>query len=114
MSERTAKIEGIIKEVAATFILHEANTDPMITVTRVDISPDLRRALIFFTTIPEDRQSDAEVFLKRSAGEFRQYLKKNAALKRIPHIEFMLDAGERHRQHIDDVFRGIEEEKNQN
>ena len=112
MSERTAKVEGIIKEVAAKFILHEANTDPMITVTRVDISPDLRRALIFFTTIPEDRQADAEIFLKRSAGDFRHYLKKHAALRRIPHIEFMLDAGERHRQHIDDVMREIDDMKN--
>ena len=113
MSERTVKIEEIIKQVAATFILREANTDPMITVTRVDISPDLKRALIFFTTIPEDRQGDAEIFLKRSAGDFRHFLKKEAALKRIPHIEFMLDAGERHRQHIDEVMRDIEGEKNE-
>lgn len=112
MSERTAKIEGLIKASAATFILHEANTDPMITVTRVDISPDLRRAIIFFTTIPEEKQNDALIFLKRTAGEFRQHLKKSASLKRIPHIEFMLDAGERHRQHIDDVMREIDAEKN--
>ena len=113
MSERTAKIEGILKEAAATFVLHEANTDPMITITRVDISPDLRKALIFFTTIPEEKQANAEIFLKRSAGDFRQFLKRNVALKRIPHIEFMLDAGERHRQHVDDVFREIGGEKNQ-
>lgn len=110
MSERTLKVEGIIKEAAAMFILYEANTDPMITVTRVDISPDLKRALIFFTTIPDGRESDALIFLKRSAGEFRNYLKKEAAMKRIPHIEFMIDAGERHRQHIDEVFRDIEDE----
>jgi len=112
MTERTVKIEGILKEAAATFVLHEANTDPMITITRVDISPDLKKTLIFFTTIPEDRQADAEIFLKRSAGHFRQYLKRNVALKRIPHIEFMLDAGERHRQNIDIVMREIEEGKN--
>lgn len=111
MSERTRKIEGLIKEAAATFVLHEANTDPMITITRVDISPDLKQALVFFTTIPEEKQADAAVFLKRSAGNFRNHLKKNVALKRIPHIEFMLDAGERHRQHIDEVMRTIEEEK---
>lgn len=111
MSERTTKIEGIITQAAATFVLQEANTDPLITITRVDISPDLRKALIFFTTIPEGKQADAEIFLRRSAGEFRQHLKKNVALKRIPHIEFMLDAGERHRQHIDDVIRNIQEDK---
>ncbi len=111
MSDRILKVEGILKEAAATFVLHEANTNPMITITRVDISPDLKRALFFFTTIPEDKQSDAEIFLKRSAGDFRKYLKSNIAMKYIPHIEFMLDAGERHRQHLDDVFKDINEKK---
>jgi ribosome-binding factor A len=77
MSERTAKIEGLIKAAAAEFVLHEANTNPLITITRVDISPDLKRVLIFFTTIPEDKQADAEIFLQRSAGDFRQFLKRN-------------------------------------
>jgi ribosome-binding factor A len=113
MSERTAKIEGLIKMAAADFVLKEANTDPMITITRVDISPDLRRAIIFFTTIPDDKQKDAEIFLQRSAGEFRHSLKKSVALKRIPHIEFLLDAGERHRQHIDKVMRNIQTDKQQ-
>lgn len=111
MSERTAKVEGMIRDIAAQFIAREANTDPMITVTRVDISPDLKRAFVFFTTIPETKQNDALIFLKRSAGDFRHFLKGKASLKRIPHIEFHLDAGERHRQHIDDVFRGINEEQ---
>jgi len=108
MSQRTAKVETLIKEAAATFVLREANTDPMITITRVDISPDLKRALIFFTTIPERKQAEAQIFLKRSAGDFRRYLKQVAVLKRLPHVEFMLDAGERHRQHVDEVFRDID------
>jgi ribosome-binding factor A len=110
MSERTAKVEAVIKAAAANFVLQEANTDPMITITRVDMSPDLKRALIFFTTIPDDKEQDALIFLKRTAGEFRQFLKRAAMLKRLPHIEFMLDAGERHRQHVDEVFREIEDE----
>jgi ribosome-binding factor A len=110
MSQRTGKVEEIIKQAAATFVLHEANPDPMITITRVDISPDLKRAFVFFTTVPEAKQSDAHIFLKRTAGDFRHFLKQNVSLKRIPHVEFMIDAGERHRQHIDDMFRDIETE----
>jgi hypothetical protein len=32
-------------------------------------------------------------------------------LKAIPHVDFEIDYGERHRQHIDDVIRDIEEGK---
>jgi len=108
MSERQARVGTIIKECAANFIQYEANTNPLITVTRVDISPDLKRAIIFFTTIPDGKETDALIFLKRSAGDFRRYLKEHAKLKRIPNIEFFLDAGERHRQHVDEVFQAIE------
>ncbi len=109
MNDRKSKVEQLIKEAVATFVLHEANTDPMITITRVDMSPDLKRALIFFTTIPDGKEQDALIFLKRTATELRKYLKEHARLKRIPHIDFFIDAGERHRQHVDEVFRSIEE-----
>jgi len=101
----------LIKELAATFIQHEANSDPMITVTNVDLSPDLRRAIIFVTTIPDGREEDAVIFLKRSATEMRNFFKKKARMKFIPHLEFMVDAGEKHRQHMDELVREIEAEK---
>jgi ribosome-binding factor A len=98
-------------ETAATFIQHEANTDPLITITSVNTSIDSKYVTIYFTTIPEAKQQDALIFLKRNGREFREYLKKHARLKAIPHIEFEVDYGERHRQHIDEVIRDIEEEK---
>jgi ribosome-binding factor A len=108
-SDRHSKTSGIIAELAATFIQKEANSDPLITVTRVDLAPDMRRAIIFVTTIPDSKEAEALVFLKRSSSEFRSYLKKHAKLRYIPHIEFMLDAGERHRQHMDELVREIHE-----
>ena len=113
MSERQAKVGNLLKEHVATFVLHEANTDPMITITRVDMSPDLKRAIIFFTTISDGREEDALIFLKRNGSEMRTYLKRKALFKRIPHLDFMVDAGERHRQHIDEVMQEIEKQKNQ-
>ncbi len=113
MSERQGRVGTLIQECAARFIQHEANTNPLITITRVDISPDLKRAIIFFTTIPDGKEQDALIFLKRSGTELRHYLKEHAKLKRIPHFDFMIDAGERHRQHIDEVMRDIEKQKNE-
>ena len=111
MSERQAKVGNLLKEHIATFVLHEANTDPMITVTRVDMSPDLKRAIVFITTLPDGREDDALIFLKRNGTEMRNYLKNKAAFGRIPHLDFMVDAGERHRQHIDEVMQQIDKDK---
>jgi len=99
---------GIIKELAAKFIQHEANPNPLITVTNVDLSPDWKRAMIMISTIPDDRADDALVFVQRTAGEMRHYFKKHGRFKTIPHLDFMLDAGEKHRQHMDEIVREIE------
>lgn len=110
-SDRQIRASALIKELVATFIQQEANSNPLITVTSVDVSPDTSRAIIFVTTIPDGREADALIFLKRNATELRNYLKRKARMKNIPHIEFMVDAGERHRQHMDDLVRDIEEKK---
>ncbi len=50
-------------------------------------------------------------FLQRCGSELRGYVKKKSNLKIIPFIEFSIDYGERHRQHIDDIARDIEDKK---
>ena len=107
-ADRHERVVSLIHELAATFIQQEANTDPMITLTKVTTSPDYRQCTIHFTTSPEGREEDALVFLTRYAGELRRFIMKKSDLKIIPHISFAVDAGERQRQHIDDIARDIE------
>ena len=113
-SDRNSRVAGLLSELIATFIRNEANSNPMITVTRVDLSPDMRRAIIFITTIPDGREADALIFLKRQATHLRNFLKKKARIKNIPHLEFMVDAGEKHRQHMDEVINDIASKKADN
>lgn len=105
MSERTERVESLLRELTASFIVAEANPNPLITITQVSISPDLRNATVYFTTIPESREQDALIFMKRSGTDLRQHIKKHSNLKFIPNIEFEVDGGERARQHIDDLTR---------
>lgn len=103
--DRHDRATSLIKEVAATFIQQEANTNPLITVTHVTISIDYRKATVYFTTLPDGRESDALIFLQRSASEMRRFVMKKTNLKIIPHLEFAVDYGEKHRQHIDEIVR---------
>ena len=111
MSDRHIRVESLLRELVAAYIQHEANTDPLITVTRITTSPDYRKATVFFTTVPDGREADALVFLKRAGGDLRGYVKRKSNLKIVPFLEFMIDYGERHRQHIDEIAREIEEGK---
>jgi ribosome-binding factor A len=111
MRERQVSLTALVKELAATFIQQEANSNPLITVTNVEVSPDMKNAIIFVTTIPDGREKDALVFLKRNGSELRNYFKQKARIKHIPNFEFMIDAGEKHRQHMDELVKEIATKK---
>ncbi len=101
MNDRHQRVESLLRELAASFILTEANTNPLITITRADVSPDYRNVTIFFTTIPENKEQDALIFLMRYGREMRSFIKKKSDLKIIPSIKFSIDGEERVRQHED-------------
>ncbi len=110
MSERQDKMSTLLTHAVAAYVVREANPDPLITITRATISPDLRNATVYYTTLPEGREKDAQIFLHRSAKDMRHSIMKHNRLKIMPHLDFMLDVGERHRQHIDELVResGVE------
>ena len=110
MSDRHLRVESLIRELVASYIQQEANTNPLITVTRVTSAPDYRRMTVFFTTIPEGKEKDALIFLQRFGSDLRGYIKKKSNLKIIPFLEFSVDYGERHRQDIDEIAREIEKQ----
>ncbi len=110
-SDRHERMADYLKEKAAAFIREEANTDPLITVTRVTTSHDYHNATVFVTTIPDSKEQDALIFLKRKGCDLRHSIMKESSFKVVPHMTFEIDYGERHRQHIDEVVKKIEEEK---
>jgi ribosome-binding factor A len=100
---RSERIATIIKNAAAEFIQKESNGASLITITDVRLSNDEKYANILFTVLPEDKEDVALEFTKRMRSEFRQYIKNNTKLGRIPTFDFQIDLGEKHRQKIDTI-----------
>jgi ribosome-binding factor A len=100
-----------MSELVASFIREEANTNPLITVTRLDIAPNYRNVTVFFTTVPESGQEQALIFLKRKGGELRGYVMKHSNLKIVPYFSFEIDYGERNRQLIDTIVSDVEKKE---
>lgn len=102
MSKNTSKFNELIREMAGKFFVEEANSvNSLITVTKVESSPDRKNATIFFTVFPEDKEKPALDFAKRKRSEFKEYIKNESRLPRIPFVDFDIDYGERNRQNID-------------
>ena len=105
MSEfRSEKIKNAIKELSATFIEKEAGPTSMITVTRVLLSSDNKRATIMVSVLPREKEKAAYGFIKRNLGELRKYVNKGLRINPIPYLDVMIDEGEKNRQKIDELL----------
>lgn len=105
MQNRNEKVANTIKELSASFLGRENNRTSLITVTSCSVSPDLKRATIFITVLPNSKEINALNFVKRNLGEMREFLKKNLEIKTIPFLDVAIDLGEKNRQKIDELLR---------
>jgi len=63
----------------------------MITITSVDVSPDMSHAKVFFTLFEKDKLEDTLHGLKRSAGFLRSQLAKRITMYSTPELRFAYD-----------------------
>jgi len=91
MSRRTDRIgEQVRAEVAR--ILREEVTDPrigMVTLTRIDVAPDLSNARIFWSTVGD--RDEIERGLTSAAGFVRGRLARVLPLRKVPELRFLWD-----------------------
>jgi ribosome-binding factor A len=94
MSRRTDRVADAIRETLAELLLREVK-DPrigMITITAVNVSPDLHRARVFFSVLGDAAQRDrALAGLRSAAGFLRGELTHRLRLRVAPDLLFEFD-----------------------
>jgi len=63
----------------------------MVTITSVDVSPDLSHAKVFFTLLDKEKLPETLAGLKRSAGFLRSQLAKRIKMYTTPELRFEYD-----------------------
>ena len=63
----------------------------MVTITSVDVSPDMSHARLFFTLLEKDKLEDTLHGLKRSAGFLRSQLARRIKMYTTPELRFEYD-----------------------
>ena len=107
---RPQRLGDLIQREVAELIRLEVR-DPrvgMITITSVDVSPDMSHAKVFFTVLEKDRLQDTLAGLGRSAGFLRSQLAKRIKMYTTPELRFAYDEsverGDRISRLIDSVI----------
>lgn len=107
-SRRHVQVAEELAHMAGDFLAREAANPAvhgLITVTRAELTDDLKNVTILFSVLPETKEKDALRFAKRARSDFREYVKKHSFLSPVPTVDFEIDYGEKNRQRVDELTR---------
>jgi ribosome-binding factor A len=95
MSRRTERVNDLIRDELSDLLLREVR-DPrlgvLISITRVEVAPDLSNARVFASVMGDEAEQDAALkALNAAAAFFHRELKKRIEMRRIPFLTFRLD-----------------------
>ncbi|GAB4269177.1 MAG: 30S ribosome-binding factor RbfA [Opitutales bacterium] len=93
MGQRSVRVNELVKREISD-ILHTDYKDDMVcvTITEVDVSPDLRYARIYYSLFVEgEKARHAHRFFKKHGSTIRRKLSKRIVLKYLPALEFIQD-----------------------
>jgi len=106
-AERVA--DRVRRELAR--LIHEELRDPRIgfvTLTDVDLSPDLRHARVFVTVMGDENRDATLEALNHAVPFLRRSLARKASLRFTPQLRFFRDGGEESGQRVETILDGIE------
>ncbi|MDA3793314.1 MAG: 30S ribosome-binding factor RbfA [Elusimicrobia bacterium] len=109
-TRRTKRVSGLIRQKIGRIIATEIK-DPklgIITVTKVDVSIDLKIARVFFSIVGGKKPIDKQAIIIKSLHKLmRKKLAQEVELKYIPQIELVFDRTSKKAQRIDELLAKI-------
>lgn len=113
-SHRPARVADQIREQVGGMLARDVH-DPeigFITVTRVEVTPDLQLARVFYTTIGTEADRRGTVRALRRATPFlRREVGQRLGLRRVPVLEFRFDKSVEHQERVERLLREIHEQE---
>lgn len=109
--KRSQRVSDLIREEIADIIMYRLK-DPRIgfvTVTGVEMTPDLKFAKVFVSILKEDEREATLEILNSAKSFMRSILSKRLKMKFIPGIEFRLDASIEYGYKIDKLLKEIKD-----
>ena len=99
---RPQRLGDLIQREVSELIRLEVR-DPrvgMITITSVDVSPDMSHAKVFFTVLQKEHLDDTLHGLKKAAGFLRSQLARRIKLYTTPQLRFVYDESVERGDHL--------------
>jgi len=93
MSNRMVRVNSLVMREISHIIHTEFQLESVaITITEVDIEPDLRAGKVYYSVFGDDNQiQEAKKFFKRYSGRIKFLMGNAIVLKYTPHLTYIYD-----------------------
>ncbi|MBC7230225.1 MAG: 30S ribosome-binding factor RbfA [Actinobacteria bacterium] len=95
-------------------VLQEKMKDPrvgFVTVTRVEVSPDLRQAKVWLSVLgTEEEVEECMQAMKRAKGFMRRELGRRVRMRYTPELRILLDRGAEVSERVQGILNRLEDE----
>ena len=78
----------------------------LISITRVELSPDMSQAKVYWDTFDTSRKLEVSTSLKNVGGKMRSQLSKVIKIRQVPSISFIYDSQFEDEMKIDQLLSG--------
>jgi ribosome-binding factor A len=105
---RTARVNHVVHEVVADE-LERIDDDrlELMTVTGVDVDPDLRHATVWLSSLTDESQEA----LTQHRVRLQSAIGRQMRMKRTPELRFRADPAVASGQRVEDILRGLEDDR---
>lgn len=114
---RPDRVGDQIRQELSELLTRGAVHDPgigFITLTRVQVSPDLQHARVFYTTLGDEKaRRETALALDRATPFLRRHIGGRLRLRRVPELEFRFDQSIEQQDRIEQILRDLHEEERQ-
>ncbi len=115
MSRRLQRLNVLFRQELAELIRSELR-DPrladIVSITRVDISPDLQNASVYFSVLGDEQAKASTTKALTAAAPFlRHHLMERIAIRRTPSLHFVLDQTIEEAAHVLELMKQVPDQK---
>ena len=108
---RPDRVGDLIREELCGLLTRSVK-DPgvgFVTITRVQVTPDLQHARVYFTVLGDETQRrESTQALTRAASFLRREIGRRVSLKRSPALTFMFDESIAHQHRIEQLLEELQ------
>lgn len=113
MTNRILKVNELLKAEIGQVLVRKGDIPEgvLVTITRVEATPNLQEARVYISVMPETRTKDALGVLKRDIYDIQQDLNHRLKMRPVPRIKWMGETQMAKAHRIEEIFEQIKEKE---